>query len=171
MKILAVKKNFWYFCPLFSKTPSLFVLNSCVAFLCRKRFIWNVLYIMYIVCTFTILYNFHVLIHASSNSVLNFWLSRMFDVYWNYIDIYPFPFMKKKNFFFKVFLCIFRKAILHANIFLMFANLMILTCLVKFFLYSYSSHQVSSPKVDFTCLLNSCAKFLQIFGSHCSFFF
>ena len=56
--------------------------------------------------------------------------------------------MKKKNFFFQGVFSIFRKAILHASIFL------------------------SSPKVDFTCLSNSCAKFRvpSNFGSHCFFF-
>ena len=71
----------------------------------------------------------------------------------------------------------FQSQFLHANVIL--ANLMILTCLVKFFLYSQTSHQVSSVEVDFkgfyrpVNIANQCAKFrvhANFFGVSLHFF-
>ena len=73
----------------------------------------------------------------------------------------------------------FESRFLHANIFAILANLMILTCLVKFFLYSQTSHQVSSLEVDFkgfyrpVNIANQCAKFrvhANFFGVSLHFF-
>ena len=73
----------------------------------------------------------------------------------------------------------FESRFLHANIFANLANFMILTCPVKFFQYSQTSHQVSSLEVNFkgfyrpVNIANQCAKFrvhANFFGVSLHFF-
>ena len=73
----------------------------------------------------------------------------------------------------------FESRFLHANIFAKLANFMILTCPVKFFQYSQTSHQVSSLEVNFkgfyrpVNIANQCAKFrvhANFFGVSLHFF-